>query len=97
MRDAGCRRVYPGAPGTHTVRIRTARRNPGIVRVFRPEYSGYVSPVFELAIAAEWAATEMTGGPGLLLAARHKYLFLPNEFSADPDRIAISPPRINPV
>ena len=61
MRDADGRRVYPGAPGTHTVRIRTARRNPGIVRDFRPDYGGYVSPVFELAIAAEWAATE---GPG---------------------------------
>jgi hypothetical protein len=47
------RRVYPRAPGTHTVRIRTARRKigqPGKARDFRPANHGYTSPVFELTI-----------------------------------------------
>ena len=36
MRDTDGRRVYPRAPGTHTVRIRTARRRPGMTRDFGP-------------------------------------------------------------
>jgi len=56
MRDVTGRRVYPRAPGIHTVRIRTARRKPGlrgVARDFSPVNNGYVSPVFELAIAAD--------------------------------------------
>jgi len=53
MRDTDGRRVYPRAPGTHTVRFRTARRKLGLARDFSPENGGYTSPVFELAIAAE--------------------------------------------
>ena len=54
MRDATGRRVYPRAPGTHTVRIRTARRKrAGLARDFSPANGGYVSPVFELVIAAD--------------------------------------------
>jgi len=56
MRDADGRRVYPRAPGTHTIRIRTARRKQsqrGVVRDFSPANGGYTSPVFELAIAGE--------------------------------------------
>ena len=56
MREVTGRRVYPRAPGIHTVRIRTARRNPGlrgIARNFSPANGGYVSPVFEFAIAAD--------------------------------------------
>ena len=47
------RRAYPRAPGTHTVRIRTARRRigqTGRARDFRPANHGYTSPVFELTI-----------------------------------------------
>jgi hypothetical protein len=53
MRDVDGRRVYPRSPGTHTVRIRTARRRPGASRDFSPANGGYMSPVFELTIAAE--------------------------------------------
>ena len=53
MHDTDGRRVYPRAPGTHTVRIRTARRNPGTARDFSPANGGYTSPVFELVIANE--------------------------------------------
>jgi hypothetical protein len=53
MRDLDGRRVYPRAPGTHTVRIRTARRRPGMVRDFSPKNGGYTSPVFELTITAD--------------------------------------------
>ena len=56
MRDADGRRVYPRAPGTHTVRIRTARRKisqRGRARDFSPANGGYISPVFEFAIAPE--------------------------------------------
>ena len=56
MRDVTGRRVYPRAPGVHTVRIRTARRlrsQPVRTRDFSPANRGYTSPVFELAIAAE--------------------------------------------
>ena len=56
MRDMTGRRVYPRAPGTHTVRIRTARRKIGLrgkKRDFSPANGGYTSPVFELAIAAD--------------------------------------------
>jgi hypothetical protein len=55
MHDTDGRRVYPRAPGTHTVRIRTARRKreqAGKVRDFSPANGGSTSPVFELTIAA---------------------------------------------
>ena len=48
----GCR-VYPRAPGIHTVQIRTGRRKwvqMGRVRDFSPENGGYTSPVFEIRI-----------------------------------------------
>jgi hypothetical protein len=53
MRDTDGRRVYPRAPGIHTVRIRTARRKLGLARDFSPENGGYVSPVFEITIIAD--------------------------------------------
>jgi len=55
-RDVTGRRVYPRAPGTHTVRIRTAlrlRSQHVRKRDFSPANRGYTSPVFELVIAAE--------------------------------------------
>jgi len=55
MRDVDGRRVYPRAPGTHTVRIRTARRKTserGRARDFSPANRGYTSPVFEFMITA---------------------------------------------
>jgi hypothetical protein len=55
MRDNDGRRVYPRAPGMHTVRIRTARRlhgRQGRERDFSPVNRGYTSPVFEIMIAA---------------------------------------------
>jgi hypothetical protein len=55
MRDTDGRRVYPRAPGLHTVRIRTARRLHGWrgrERDFSPANRGYTSPVFEIMIAA---------------------------------------------
>jgi hypothetical protein len=55
MRDVTGRRVYPRAPGIHTVRFRTARRKLGRTRDFGPGNRGYTSPVFELAIAPERA------------------------------------------
>jgi len=56
MRDVTGRRIYPRAPGIHTVRIRTARRlrsQPVRTRDFSPGNRGYTSPVFELAIAGD--------------------------------------------
>lgn len=54
MRDVTGRRVYPRAPGTHTVRFRTARRKrPGMPRDFSPANGGYTSPVYEFAIMAD--------------------------------------------
>jgi len=53
MRDGDGRRVYPRAPGPHTVRICTARRKigqRGMVRDFSPANRGYTSPVFEITI-----------------------------------------------
>ena len=55
-RDVTGRRVYPRAPGIHTVRIRTARRirsQPVRTRDFSPANRGYTSPLFELAICPE--------------------------------------------
>jgi hypothetical protein len=54
MHDIDDRRVYPRAPGIHTVQIRTGRRKfvqMGRVRDFSPENGGYTSPVFEFRIA----------------------------------------------
>ena len=54
MRDVDGRRVYPRAPGVHTVQIRTGRRKfaqMGRVRDFSPANGGYTSPVFEIRIA----------------------------------------------
>ncbi|MGB9175799.1 MAG: hypothetical protein WCB46_03575 [Methanoregula sp.] len=56
FRDVDGYRVYPRAPGIHTVRIRTAerRRNQrGPVRDFSPANGGSTSPVFEFAITAD--------------------------------------------
>ena len=56
MRDLSGRRVYPRAPGVHTVRIRTARRlrsQHRRERDFSAANRGYTSPVFTLAIAAD--------------------------------------------
>ena len=56
MRDVTGRRVYPRAPGVHTVRIRTARRlrsQQVRTRDFSPANRGYTSPVFEFMIAAD--------------------------------------------
>ena len=56
MHDIDGRRVYPRAPGIHTVQIRTAARKRsqiGVIRDFSPENGGYTSPVFEFAIAAD--------------------------------------------
>ncbi len=56
MHDINGRRVYPRAPGIHTVQIRTGRRKfaqIGRVRDFSPENGGYTSPVFEIMIAEE--------------------------------------------
>lgn len=53
MRDTDGRRVYPRAPGIHTVRFRTGRRKLGLARDFSPENGGYTSPVFELVIVAD--------------------------------------------
>ena len=58
MLDIDGRRVYPRAAGIHTVRIRTARRRitqRGKKRDFSPANHGYISPVFEIAIAADTA------------------------------------------
>ena len=54
MHDTDGRRVYPRAPGLHTVQIRTACRKfaqIGRSRDFSPENGGYTSPVFEILIA----------------------------------------------
>jgi len=56
MHDIDGRRVYPLAPGIHTVQIRTGRRKfaqMGRVRDFSPENGGYTSPVFEIMIAGD--------------------------------------------
>jgi len=56
MHDIDGRRLYPRAPGIHTVQIRTGRRKfaqIGRVRDFSPENGGYTSPVFEIMIARE--------------------------------------------
>ncbi|HNX18502.1 MAG TPA: hypothetical protein PKM50_09290 [Methanoregula sp.] len=56
MHDLDGRRVYPRAPGIHTVQIRTACRKfaqEGRVRDFSPEHGGYTSPVFEIRIAED--------------------------------------------
>ena len=56
MNDVTGRRVYPRAPGIHTVRIRTAQRKrsqPVRERDFSPANHGYTSPLFEVRIAGE--------------------------------------------
>jgi len=56
MHDIDGRRVYPRAPGIHTVQIRTGRRKfaqMGRVRDFSPAHGGYTSPVFEIRIAED--------------------------------------------
>jgi hypothetical protein len=55
MKDSDGRRVYPRAPGLHTVRIKTARRLTGWrgrERDFSPANRGYTSPLFEITITA---------------------------------------------
>jgi len=61
MRDVDGRRVYPRAPGKHTVQIRTGRRKwaqMGRVRDFSPENGGCTSPVFEIMIVRGVAADD---------------------------------------
>ncbi len=56
MRDVDGRRVYPRAPGIHTVRIRTAKRRfdrMGKERDFSPANRGCTSPLFEITITAD--------------------------------------------
>ncbi len=56
MHNSDGRRVYPRAPGIHTVQVRTGRRKfaqMGRVRDFSPENGGYLSPVFEISISDE--------------------------------------------
>ena len=56
MRDVTGRRVYPRAPGIHTVRIRTAQRKRGMIvrpRDFSAKNRGYTSPLFEFAIITD--------------------------------------------
>jgi hypothetical protein len=56
MHDIDGRRVYPRAPGIHTIQIRIGRRKfnqMGQVRNFSPENGGYESPVFEFRIAED--------------------------------------------
>jgi hypothetical protein len=56
MHDVDGRRVYPRAPGIHTVQIRTGHRKfaqMGRSRDFSPEQGGYTSPVFEFRIAED--------------------------------------------
>ena len=61
MHDIDGRRVYPRAPGIHTVQIRTGvrrRDQMGHGRDFSPEHGGSTSPEFEIAIAEETNGTE---------------------------------------
>jgi hypothetical protein len=56
VRDADGYRVYPRAPGIHTVRIKTAirrRDHRGPLRDFSPANGGATSPIFEFAIVNE--------------------------------------------
>ena len=56
MRDVDGRRVYPRAPGIHTVQIRTGirkRAQMGGNRDFSPAAGGFTSPLYEFAIAAD--------------------------------------------
>ena len=56
MHDIDGRRVYPRAPGIHTVQIRTGRRKfaqMGRARDFSPDNGGYTSPVFEIIISGD--------------------------------------------
>ena len=56
MYDFDGRKVYPRAPGIHTIQIRIGRRTfnqMGRVRNFSPENGGYESPVFEIRIAGD--------------------------------------------
>jgi hypothetical protein len=56
MHDVDGRRVYPRAPGIHTVQILTGRRKfaqMGRSRDFSLEQGGYTSPVFEFRIAED--------------------------------------------
>jgi hypothetical protein len=54
MRDIDRLRVFPRAPGIHTVQFRTGERKfaqMGRVRDFSPWNGGFTSPVFEIRIA----------------------------------------------
>jgi hypothetical protein len=56
MRDIDGRKVYPRAPGIHTVQIRTAARKRAQIgrgRDFSPENGGYTSPEFDIVIAGD--------------------------------------------
>jgi hypothetical protein len=61
MRDICGRRVYPRAPGIHTVRFRTAKRKSekrGRYRDFSPANGGWMSPCFEFAIEGDVSVDE---------------------------------------
>ena len=61
MRDMCGRRVYPRAPGMHTVRFRTAKRKHetmGKYRDFSPLNGGWMSPCFAFAIEGEVSVDE---------------------------------------
>lgn len=61
MRDMCSRRVYPRAPGIHTVRFRTAKRKHekmGKYRDFSPINGGWMSPYFEFTIEGELSVDE---------------------------------------
>jgi len=56
MHDIDGRRVYPRAPGIHTVQIRTGKRKfaqMGRIRDFSLENGGYTSQVFEIMITGD--------------------------------------------
>jgi len=64
MRDMCGRRVYPRAPGIHTVRFRTAKRKSdqkGKYRDFSPANGGWMSPYFEFAIATDRSDANVEG------------------------------------
>ena len=56
MYDFDGRKVYPRAPGIHTIQIRTGCRTfdqMGRFRDFSPQNGGYESPVFRIRIAED--------------------------------------------
>jgi hypothetical protein len=61
MLDRCGRRVYPRAPGIHTVRFRLAKRKnekQGRYRDFSPANGGWMSPYFEFSIEGQVSVDE---------------------------------------